>query len=88
MVYKILYTKQAKADSKKLCSKSPSTKRKISNFLQIAREKPYEIDGKKLKEEFDGAYSVRVNDKDRFIYEILDNDKIVKIIRILTHYGD
>lgn len=61
MVFKILYTKQAKEDSKKLRSKPSSTKKKIANFLKIAREKPYEIAGEKLKGKFDGAYSVRIN---------------------------
>ena len=47
-----------------------------------------EIVGEKLKGKLDGAYSVRVNNQDRLIYQILDDDKIVKIIRILTHYAD
>lgn len=81
----LLYTKQAKKDAKKLASSN--LKDKAEELLAILAENPfqnpppYEIVG-----DLEGAYSRRINVQHRLVYEIIESEKIVKVIRMWTHY--
>ena len=86
--YKLVYTKQAQKDAKKI-SRS-HLKQKAIELLEILQEdptkKPPEYEA--LVGDLEGSYSRRINIQDRIIYQILENEKVVKILRMWTHYGE
>lgn len=84
--WKLVYTKQAQKDAQKL--KQANLKNKALNLLNILQENPLQSPPpfEKLVGELSGAYSRRINIQHRIIYQIYKKDKIVKIIRMWTHY--
>ncbi len=84
--YKLIYTKQAKKDAKKVASSG--LKAKVEKLLDILREDPlkeyppYE----KLVGDLSGAYSRRINFQHRLVYQVYGEKKIVKVIRMWFHY--
>ena len=84
--WKIIYTKQSQKDAKKLVS--ANLKEKALEILQILEEDPYQSPPpfEKLIGDLTGAYSRRINIQHRIVYQILDDKKVVKIIRMWTHY--
>lgn len=84
--YKLVYTKQAKKDAKKAASSG--LKPKIENLLDIMKENPYQDypPFEKLVGSLEGAYSRRINIQHRLVYQVLEDEKIVKVIRMWTHY--
>lgn len=84
--YKLVYTKQAKKDAKKAASSG--LKSKIEDLLKIIQENPsqeyppYE----KLVGKLEGAYSRRINIQHRLVYQVYEKEKVVKVIRMWTHY--
>ncbi len=85
-MYKIVYTKKAVNDIKKL--KSAKLDEKAKRLLEIVRENPYQTPPpyEKLQGDLLGIYSRRINVKHRFVYEVLEDISIVKIISLWTHY--
>jgi len=55
-------------------------------LLNVVAQNPYE--SKALKGDLIGLRSLRLNRKDRVLYEIIETDKVVLIIRAKTHYGE
>ena len=86
MNYKLLFTKQAVKDYE-LVKKSVYNKR-VKNLLFILRESPYDPPLEKLVGEYSNAYSRRINQQHRLVYEIYEENKTVKILRMWTHYGE
>ncbi len=86
VTWKIVYTKQAQKDSKKL--KSAGLKSKAEALLKILQENPYQTPPpyEKLVGDLEGAYSRRINIQHRLVYEIFNDIKVVKVIRMWTHY--
>ncbi len=86
VIWKIAYTRQAQKDAKKISASGlrPQTEQ----LLKILEENPYQDHPpfKKLAGDLVGAYSRRINIQHRLVYEILDEIKTVKIIRMWTHY--
>jgi Txe/YoeB family toxin of toxin-antitoxin system len=84
--WRIFYTKQAQKDAKKVsASNLKPTAEKIIKILRqnpLQTPPPYE----KLIGDLAGAYSRRLNIQHRIVYQIIDDEKIVKIIRMWTHY--
>lgn len=60
--------------------------KKISNLVEILKRDPYELPYEKLSRELKGCFSRRINLKHRLVYEILEEQKIVKILSVWTHY--
>ena len=87
MSWRLVFTKQAKKDAKKLSHSGlkPQTKR----LLDILRKDPYRTPPsyEKLVGDLAGACTRRINIQHRIVYQILDDIKAVKIIRMWTHYG-
>ncbi len=82
--YEVLITHRAKKDIDQL---TPRLKKKIREILEnILSKNPYE--GKKLIGDLAGSYSYRLTFKDRIVYSIDEERKIVYIERAKTHYGD
>jgi toxin YoeB len=84
--WKLIYTKQAQKDAIKLTSVNLKTKAK--EILNILEKDPYKSPPQfeKLVGDLTGAYSRRVNIQHRIVYQIFDEQKIIKIIRMWTHY--
>ena len=84
--YRLVYTKQALKDAKKL-NKS-GLKDKAVEILELLKENPYQSPPsfEKLTGDLTGAYSRRINIQHRIVYQILEDIKTVKIIRMWTHY--
>ena len=84
--WKLVYTKQAQKDAKKLAS--ANLKDKALDILNILENDPYQTPPyyEKLVGDLSGAYSRRINIQHRIVYQLYDEQKIVKIIRMWTHY--
>ena len=84
--YKIVYTKQAKKDAKKAASSG--LKSKIEDLLEIIEEDPFADypPYEKLVGNLEGANSRRINIQHRLVYQVYEKEKVVKVIRMCTHY--
>jgi len=85
--YKLVYTKQAKKDAKKAASSGLKTK--IEDLLEIIKEDPF-VDYppyEKLVGNLEGAYSRRINIQHRLVYQVYEKEKVVKVLRMWTHYS-
>ncbi len=84
--WKVVYTKQAQKDAKRIASSGlrPKVERLINIIVEnsLQTSPPFE----KLVGDLSGAYSRRINIHHRLIYEIIEEDKVVKVIRMWTHY--
>lgn len=86
MTWKLVFTKQAQKDAKKLAASG--LKDKAQHLLDLMKEDPYQNPPpfEKLVGDLTGAYSRRINIQHRLVYQIYDEEKIVKVIRLWTHY--
>ena len=86
MSWRLVYTKQAKEDAKKL-SRS-GLKPQAERLLTILKQDPYHTPPpyERLVGDLAGACSRRINIQHRIVYQILDDIKTVKVIRMWTHY--
>jgi toxin YoeB len=84
--WRLVFTKHAKRDAKKLARSG--LKPQAERLLNILREDPYQTPPayEKLIGDLSGACSRRINMQHRLVYQILDDIKIVKVIRMWTHY--
>ena len=82
----LVFTKQAKKDAKKLASSG--LKPKAQRILEILAINPHQNHPpyEKLVGDLSSAYSRRINIQHRLVYQVLDNIKTVKVIRMWTHY--
>jgi len=85
-MWELVYTKQAQKDAKKLSS--AGLRSKTEKLLKIIHENPYQKHPpyEKLVGDLAGAFSRRINIQHRLIYQIIEEEKTVKIIRMWTHY--
>jgi Txe/YoeB family toxin of toxin-antitoxin system len=84
--WRLVFTKQAQKDAKKLAA--AGLRSRAERLLDILRENPYQSPPpfEKLVGDLAGAYSRRINIQHRLVYEILNEQKVVKVIRMWTHY--
>ncbi len=84
--YKIVYTKQAQKDAKKAASSG--LRPKIEELLNIIKDNPFEEypPYEKLVGNLKGAYSRRINIHHRLVYQVIEEEKVIKVIRMWTHY--
>ncbi|MFQ5456133.1 MAG: Txe/YoeB family addiction module toxin [Nitrospirota bacterium] len=84
--YKLVYTNLAQKDAKKL--KASGLKKKCEKLFTLIAENPYkkppplEI----LKGNLNGAISRRINIQHRLVYQVIEEIKVVKVLRLWTHY--
>ncbi len=85
-MYKLYFTKQAQKDAKKL--KASNLKEKAEIILDIIKLDPFKAypPYEKLVGDLTGAFSRRINIQHRIVYQVLEEEKIVKILRMWTHY--
>ena len=86
MTWEIVYTKQAQKDAEKLVSSG--LKNKAKKLLDIIQKDPFQNPPpyEKLVGDLSGAYSRRINIQHRLVYQIYEKEKIIKVIRLWTHY--
>lgn len=86
MSWRLVYTKQAQKDAKKLASSG--LKLKAQELLAIIAEDPFRKPPpfEKLVGDLAGAYSRRINIQHRLVYQVLTEERIVKVLRLWTHY--
>ncbi|KAA3654122.1 MAG: Txe/YoeB family addiction module toxin [Calditrichaeota bacterium] len=84
--WELVFTKHAQKDAKKLASSG--LRQKTENLLNLLRENPFKTPPpfEKLVGDLSGAYSRRINIQHRLVYQVISDKKIVKIIRMWTHY--
>jgi len=84
--WQLVFTKQAQKDAKKIAHSGlkPQTER----LLEFIKENPFKNPPpyEKLVGDLSGAYSRRINIQHRLVYEVLDDIKTIKVIRMWTHY--
>jgi Txe/YoeB family toxin of toxin-antitoxin system len=85
-MWKIIYTKDAQKDAIKI--ENAGLKNKACQILKLLSEDPFSNNPPfgKLKGDLSGAYSRRINIKHRIVYQVYKEEKIVKILRMWTHY--
>ena len=88
MPWQLKYSKQAQKDSLKLAS--VGLKEKAQKLLAILAENPYQSppNFEKLKGTSSPVYSRRINLQHRLVYEVFEEKKIIRVLRMWTHYGD
>ncbi len=86
MSWELVFTKQAQKDAKKLTSSG--LKGKAKSILEIIKENPFQKPPpyEKLVGDLSGAYSRRINIQHRVVYQVYKKEKIIKVIRLWTHY--
>ena len=86
MTWKLVYTKQAQKDAKKLASSG--LKPKAQELLALLAEDPYRKPPplEKLIGDLAGAYSRRINIQHRLVYQVHEDERVVKVLRLWSHY--
>lgn len=84
--WRLVYTRQGQKDAKKLSS--AGLQEKAQSLLDILAEDPYRSPPtfEKLVGDLAGAFSRRINIQHRLVYQVLENQRIVKVLRMWTHY--
>lgn len=86
MTWQIVFAKQALKDAKKLLASG--LKPKAEDLLKILQVNPLQNPPsyEKLVGDLDGAYSRRINIQRRLVYELFVAEKMVRVLRMWTHY--
>jgi len=84
--WNVVFTKQAQKDARNLSSAGLKEKAKL--LLELLGKNPYGSPPsyEKLPGDLSGAYSRRINIQHRLVYQVLDHERIVKVLRMWTHY--
>jgi toxin YoeB len=84
--WRVVYTKQAQKDAKKLTAAGLKTKALV--LLKLLAEDPFRNPPafEKLIGDLKGAYSRRINIQRRLVYQVLEEEKVVKVLRLWSHY--
>ena len=85
-MYRIVYRKQALKDLEKI--KASNLKNKTKKLIDIIKENPFQNPPhyEKLIGDLTGAYSRRINFQHRLVYQVVEKEKTIKILRMWTHY--
>lgn len=85
-MYKLKYTKTAQKDAIKL--HQAGLKDKVKRLLDVLQENPWQNPPpyEKLAGDLKGCCSRRINIQHRLVYEVYEDEKIIKILRMWTHY--
>ena len=86
MTWRLVYTKQAQKDAKKLASSG--LKPKAQELLALIAEDPYRKPPpfEKLIGDLTGAYSRRINIQHRLVYQVIEDEGVVRVLRLWSHY--
>ncbi|HTY24208.1 MAG TPA: Txe/YoeB family addiction module toxin [Desulfomonilaceae bacterium] len=86
MKWRLVYTRQARKDAKQLAA--AGLKEKTIDLLKLLERNPFESPPayEKLLGDLSGAYSRRINIQHRLVYQVIEQDYVVKMIRMWSHY--
>lgn len=86
MSYSLVYACQARKDAKKL--KGTHLAKKAKELLEVIQENPYADPPpfEALVGDLKGAYSRRINIQHRLVYEVVEDEHVIKVLRLWTHY--
>ncbi|HLG29019.1 MAG TPA: Txe/YoeB family addiction module toxin [Candidatus Brocadiales bacterium] len=84
--WQVVFTKQAQKDAKKLTL--AGLRQKAEQLLDVIRLNPYQNPPpyEKLVGDLSGAFSRRINIQHRLVYQVIEDERIIKVIRMWTHY--
>lgn len=85
-MYRVFFSSQSLKDLQKL--KSLNLSKKAKDLIEIIKQNPYQTPPpfEKLRGNLEGFFSRRINIQHRLIYQVLDDEKIVKVLRLWSHY--
>jgi toxin YoeB len=86
VTWRLVYTRQAQKDARKLAD--AGLKDKAVALLEILEANPFQTPPpfEKLVGDLAGAYSRRINIRHRLVYQVLEEERVVKVIRLWSHY--
>ena len=86
MAWQVLFTKQAQKDAKKIAQSG--LRSQAEALLAVLERNPFHTPPRyeKLVGDLEGAYSRRINIQHRLVYQVLEKERIVKVIRMWSHY--
>ena len=86
MTWRLVYTRHAQKDARKLAKSN--LKERAKSLLELLEEDPFQTPPpfEKLVGDLYGAYSRRINIQHRLVYQVLAEERVVKVIRMWTHY--
>ena len=84
--WQLVFTKQAEKDARKIASSGSS--KQVNKLLDVIKNNPYESypPDEKLTGDLQGYYFRRINIQHRLVYQILEKERTIKVIRMWTHY--
>jgi toxin YoeB len=84
--WKIVYTRQAQKDARKIAA--AGLRAKAEKLIELLSKNPYQAPPslEKLVGDLAGGYSRRINIQHRLVYQVLEDIRTVKVIRMWTHY--
>jgi toxin YoeB len=84
--WRVVFTRQAVKDSKKIARSNLKTK--AQELLSLLNQDPFQNPPQfeKLVGDLEGAYSRRINIQHRLVYQVLEHERVVKVLRMWTHY--
>ena len=87
MSWQVVFTRQATKDARKLAA--AGLRPKAEQLIELLRTDPFQTPPQFEKPVGDlaGAYSRRINIQHRQVYQVLEDDRVVKVIRMWTHYS-
>ena len=88
MSWRVLFTRQAQKDARKLAATTPALKAKAQRLLELLADDPFGQPPpfEALVGDLHGAYSHRINIQYRLVYQVLSNEQVVKVLRVWSHY--
>lgn len=86
MTWTLVYTKHAQKDAQKLAASG--LKAKAQELLAVIQENPFQNPPpyEKLVGDLAGAYSRRINIQHRLVYQVIQDENVVKVLRMWSHY--
>jgi toxin YoeB len=86
VTWRVLFTKAARRDARKLSA--AGLQAKAQALLDLLKENPYQTPPpfEKLVGDLSGAHSRRINIQHRLVYQVLDDERMVKVLRMWSHY--
>lgn len=86
MSWRVVYTRHAQKDAKKIAKSN--LKKKVIELISLLEQDPFQNPPQfeKLVGDLEGAYSRRINIQRRLVYQVLTEEHVVKVLRMWTHY--
>jgi toxin YoeB len=86
MTWTIRFSRNALKDAKTL--RSANLASNVNRLIEILKQDPYQPPYEKLSGNLKGYYSRRINIKHRLVYAIDEENKLIKVVSVWSHYGE